>query len=94
MTRGTSGSIRGIFFDVGDTLAHLAESMPTVLAREAAAAGVTIERERLATVEVLTRARLGERATTRRPFSFPPGESRRFWTSIYLDVLGGTSLGC
>ena len=88
MTRGTSRSIRGVFFDVGDTLVHLTESMPTVLAREAAAAGVTIERERVAKVEIVTRARLAERATTRRPFSFPPGESRRFWTSIYLDVLG------
>lgn len=80
--------IRGLFFDVGDTLAHRTESMPIVLAREAAAVGVTIERERLATVEMLTRARLAERAVTGRPFSFPPGESRRFWTSIYLDVLG------
>lgn len=87
MTRSTTRSIRGVFFDVGDTLVHLTESMPTVLAREAAAAGVTIEHERLTSVEMMTRARLAERATTRRPFSFPPGESRRFWTSIYFDVL-------
>lgn len=89
MTPATSRSLRGIFFDVGDTLVHLTESMPTVLAREAAAAGVTIERERLVTVERMTRIRLAERAMAGRPFSFPPGESRRFWTSIYRDALGG-----
>ncbi len=79
--------VRGLFFDVGDTLVRPTEAMPTVLTREAAGVGVKIEADALATVAALTRARLAERAATRRPFSFPPGESRRFWTGIYLDVL-------
>lgn len=88
MTPGTSRPVRGVFCDVGDTLVHHTASMPAVLAREAASVGITIEGERLITVETVVRARLAERAANGRPFSFPAGESRRFWTSIYVAVLG------
>lgn len=80
--------VRWVFFDVGDTLVHLSEPMVSVLLRHAGAAGVDITADDLAQTAQVTRTRLAQRAATRRPFSFPPAESRRFWMSIYRHVIG------
>jgi putative hydrolase of the HAD superfamily len=88
--RASRPAIRGLFFDVGGTLVRPCLEITDVIREEAARAGVRLPSSALGALPGVVAAGLADRARAGVPFSFPAGESKRFWTTIYAGALDGS----